>query len=63
MTLNEIYNEYTAGSNGFCKAVQTHCGLDVSNDEIERIASKAASAEQFMNIWENEDWWTDANNQ
>lgn len=62
MTLNDIYNEFTRGSNGFIKAVQSHCGLDISDAEIERIAAKAETAEEFTRIWENEDFWTDVNN-
>lgn len=62
MTINEIYAAYTTGSNGFIKAVQTHCGFDCSDDEIRRIAEHAENADQFQKIWENEDWWTDANN-
>lgn len=63
MTINEIYNEYNVGSAGFIAAVQTHCGLGISDEEIERIAARAKSGAEFMKIWENTDWWTDANNQ
>lgn len=62
MTINEIYETYTVASQGFCVAVETHCGYQISRNEIARIASKAATADEFQNIWENEDWWTDANN-
>jgi hypothetical protein len=62
MTLNDIYNEFTVGSNGFVKAFQTHCGYDLSNEEVERIAAKAPTAAEFDRIWANEDFWTDANN-
>jgi hypothetical protein len=64
MTLNEIYSEFTPGSKGFARAVETRCaGFDLSREEIERIAGKAKTAEEFQNVWENKDWWTDANNQ
>lgn len=33
---------------------------DISRDEAERIAEKAASADEFEAIWENEGWWRDA---
>lgn len=62
MTLDTIYRELTPGSWGFVKAVAAHCGFDISDDEIRRIAMRAESANQFMSIWDKEDWWTDANN-
>ena len=62
MTLSEIYAEYTAGSQGFCIAVETHCGLDISRDEIERIGDQSETASDFMDTWENDDSWTDENN-
>jgi hypothetical protein len=49
MTINEIYATYTVGSQGFCKAVETHCGYSVSIS--------------FQSVWENnDDSWTDAKN-
>lgn len=60
MTLAQIYTEYTRGSQGFCIAVETHCGFCISRDEIQRIAERAETPEQFQAIWDNEDWWTDA---
>jgi hypothetical protein len=59
MDLQEIYEEFTAGSQGFVKAVQTWAGIDASNEEIERISSCAKSADEFYSIWENEAWWKD----
>lgn len=62
MTLAEIYNSFTPGSQGFVIAVETHCGFDISPTEIERIGDASKTAEAFQAAWENEDWWTDANN-
>ena len=62
MTLTQIYNEFTPASAGFTIAVETHCGFCISRDEIERIAEQAETADEFESIWENEDWWTRANN-
>ncbi|NGO64177.1 hypothetical protein G6N76_10860 [Rhizobium daejeonense] len=62
MTIETIYEEFSRGSNGFIKAVQTHCGYDISDTEIERIAARAETAAEFDRIWQNEDFWTDANN-
>lgn len=59
MTLNNIYNEYVVGSQGFCIAVETHCGFEISRTEIERIAERAETAERFEHIWENQTWWAD----
>lgn len=62
MTLAQIYNDYTVGSAGFCAAVETHCGYNISREEIGRIAAQAKTDEEFQNIWENDDSWTDAAN-
>lgn len=62
MTLEQIYAEFTDGSQGFVQAVQSHCGFDRSDAEIARIAERAKTAGEFQKIWENEDWWTDENN-
>lgn len=62
MTLEQIYNEMNRGSHGFCKAIETHCGFNISVEEIERIAQRARTAAEFQEIWENDDSWTDANN-
>ena len=63
MTLIDIYAEFSIGSRGFIRAIQTNAGLDISDQEIERIAARARTAEEFEAIWSGEDWWTDANNQ
>lgn len=60
MTLAEIYSTYTIGSEGFCRAVETHCGYDLSREQIARIAERASTAEEFHHIWENEAWWIEA---
>lgn len=57
MTLNEIINELADGASGTFTAM-----FDISDAEAERIAAKCETAEDFQRIWENEDWWTDANN-
>lgn len=62
MTLNDIYNEFNAGSQGFATAVQSYCGFDCSDSEIERLAAMSANADEFQKNWENDDSWTDANN-
>lgn len=62
MTLAQIYASFTPGSTGFVQAVSSHCGFGTSSEETRRIAEKAETAEEFERIWQNEDWWTDANN-
>jgi hypothetical protein len=59
MTLETIFAEFTAGSTGFCIAVETHCGFEISRTEIARIGEKAANPAEFQRIWENESWWAD----
>jgi len=53
MTLQDIFDTYTAGSPGFVAAVQTHCGFDISDEEIKRIAEIAKDAAEFEQIWNN----------
>jgi hypothetical protein len=36
--------------------------FDISDAEADRIGAKVNSYEEFVQVWENEDWWTDANN-
>lgn len=60
--LSRIYREFTRGSTGFCREVETWCGYNISINEITRIAARAATAEEFAAIWENSEWWTDAAN-
>ncbi len=62
MKLTEIYQQFTVGSNGFCIAVETHCGFGISRAEIMRIAELADDADAFQRIWKGDDSWTDANN-
>lgn len=57
--MENIYNEFRTGSQGFVIAVETYCGFELSRDEIERIAEKAQTADEFRRIWENENWWCD----
>lgn len=37
--------------------------FDISDAEAKRIAERAHDYAEFVSIWENEDWWTDANNE
>ena len=57
--LEKIYAEYTVGSTGFLRAINAaySSAMDIDEDEIARIASKAKTASEFEAIWENEDWW------
>ena len=33
--------------------------FDISVDEAERIAATVETEADFINVWENTDWWTD----
>ena len=37
--------------------------FDISNEEAERICAVVETEEEFVKVWENSDWWTDANNE
>ena len=64
MTITQIAEKYTWGSQGFIKELDTWHGngFDIMPSEIERICEKSTNEAEFIYIWENEDWWTDANN-
>ncbi len=57
--LNTIYDEFTIGSKGMIRAIQTHCGLDISDAECARILHWAKTASEFERLFENADWWRD----
>lgn len=57
MTLQQIVDELAHGARGTFTAM-----FDISDAEAERIAEKCETAAEFQAIWENEDWWADANN-
>ncbi len=59
MTLREIYNTFTPGSEGFAEAVVTHGGYDISLTEAQRLGNKCISPAQFESEWEDATWWTD----
>lgn len=63
MNIHDIYREYRIGSQAFVSAIQTHCGLEASPTEIERIAQVAPTPERFMQVWEDDDDWNDAKHQ
>lgn len=55
--LSEIYQQFTRGSEGFCRAVESQCGFDLTREQIRAIAKRAKNAEEFHSIWANEDRW------
>jgi plasmid maintenance system antidote protein VapI len=36
--------------------------FDISDDEADRICAVVGTEEEFVNVWETTDWWTDENN-
>lgn len=65
MTLTEIATAINARSTadegaGFINDFAGTYGI--SREEAERIAARSSSLDEFEAIWENGDWWTDANN-
>ena len=59
MTLHEIYETFTPGSEGFAEAVLTYCGFGISSTEAQRLGRLCATPEEFQTVWENEVYWTD----
>ena len=47
MTTNEIISELGDIAGRF----------DISGEQADRIAERANSVDEFIAIWENEDWW------
>lgn len=31
--------------------------FDITDEQAERIAAAVETEQEFINIWENEDWW------
>jgi hypothetical protein len=62
MNINEIYEEFTPGSTGFVRAVSTHLGLEISNEEIWRLGCQCKTPEAFAYDLNHTAWWTDAAN-
>jgi len=44
---------------GFIEEVHTHCGYELTDSEVERIAKVAKDADDFDSIWADQDWWLD----
>ena len=59
MTLQEIYATFTPGSAGFCAAIVSNGSWGVNREEASRIAEMAATAEEFQQVWEDDNSWTD----
>lgn len=57
LSIEDIYCQFSRGSDGFCRAVETHCGFDITRAQIGRIAERARTADEFVHIWENSVWW------
>ena len=36
--------------------------FDISDEECDRIAETVETEAEFIEVWENTDWWTDENN-
>jgi hypothetical protein len=59
MTLAEIYEAYTPGSCGFVREVQKNLGLEISNEETERLGRACKTPEAFAYDLNHTAWWTD----
>lgn len=45
----------------FREIANIHAVFDISNEEAERISKVVNSYDEFVQVWENEDWWKDSN--
>ena len=57
--IETAYKKFNTGSQGFCKYIATYSGMDISRDEIERIADVAPNSSAFLRIWSDSTWWVD----
>lgn len=53
------YMTFRKGSQGFCKYIADRANINVTDEEVRRIADRAVDADEFMEIWENDTTWTD----
>jgi hypothetical protein len=61
--LEEAFETFTAGSQGFCEHVATHCdGFGLSVGEVARICRVASNSSAFLRVWQDSAWWTDEKN-
>jgi hypothetical protein len=58
MTLHEMSENLI--SRGVCGTIDWAGVFDISKAEATRIAKESDSAEDFLDTWENTDWWRDA---
>ena len=63
--IHEIWEKHAAAlaigtiSPAFIAEVQTHCGYDMTDSEVARIAEFSKDADDFDSIWSDQDWWLD----
>lgn len=57
--VQHAYENFRIGSQGFCKYIGERANLNISDEEVRRIAEKAKTAEEFMAIWNNDTYWRD----
>jgi hypothetical protein len=58
MTLHEMSAKLIG--RGVCRTVDWAGAYDISKAEATRIAKESDNAEDFLDTWENTDWWRDA---
>lgn len=51
------YAAHPIGSRRFCHRIGEAAALAVSDREVARIAKRAATADEFLALWNNEDFW------
>ena len=59
IAIETAYENFSEGSQGFCQYIATYSGMDISHDEIERIANVAPNSSAFLRIWQDQTWWED----
>lgn len=57
MTFEQINEQFSWGSTGFCRAVVDNLGFQITIPECRAIASKTSAPAEFQALWEEGGNW------
>jgi len=55
--IETAYEKFSAGSQRFCRFIESNSGMGITCAEVERIANIAPNSSAFLRIWNDENWW------
>lgn len=59
LTLKDIYDQFTPGTDGFGRAIEKYCGMDLTSAQAMRIGAVARTPDEFVQLWTHFTWWRD----